>query len=254
MNSRLLAVVVVLAGFGTAHAYELLRVNNDPCARNDQNLYWARAGVAVAVGALPPHYQPIAVDAWERWNAVAARFRFREGNGAPCTSDGVAAMALADQPCGSGAFGDAVAITRSIWNGNGTLVDADVTFNSNPSNMGVLTDDEVFRQVAMHELGHVLGLAHSDACGQSGAGTLMRAVLVVPPVLDAPTSDDVTGANFIYPGSGSGGSGSGSGGDGTVPNGANSCAVVPPSRGNGLPWPALGIGLLLLSRRRRRGN
>ena len=254
MSRRFLAAVALVVSIGTAHAYELLRVNNDPCARNDQNLYWTRAGVAVSVGALPAAYQPVAMDAWERWNSVAARFRFRAGNGAPCTTDGVAAMAIAAQPCGSAAFGDAIAITRSIWNGNGTLVDADITFNSNTFAPDDMSPDGVFRQVAMHELGHVLGLAHSDACGQSGVGTLMRAVLV-PPVLDAPQADDIAGANFVYPGSGSGGGGGGGGGggDGTVPNGANSCAVVPPGS-NGITWPGLGIGLLLLLRRWRHGN
>jgi hypothetical protein len=244
MILRILAVVALLAGVGTAQAYELLRVNHDPCARNDQNLFWGPATVAVSVGPLPEHYQAIAVDAWQRWNMSVQRFRFRAGSGPVCTRDGVAAMAIADQPCGLGAFGDAVAITRSIWRGDGTLVDADVTFESDTF---VLDDDEIFRQVAMHELGHVLGLAHSDACGASGVGTLMKAVFAFP-VLDLPQADDIAGADFVYPETGSGG-----GGDGTVPPGANSCAVVPPQSG-ALAWPLLAMALLLFCRRLQRAN
>src|SRR5262249_367714 len=156
-------------------------------------------------------------------------FQFRAGNGAACVRDGVATLSIADQACELGDFGDALAITRSVWNDSGQLVDADVTFRSNTF---VLADPAVFRQVPMHDVGHVLGLDHSDACGATGAGTLMRSVLTGP-VLDAPQADDVSGAQFIYP------SGSSGGGDGTVPEGANSCAIAPPT-GSAL-WLLAGI-------------
>ena len=243
MIRRLLIVAALFTSAGGAPAYELLRVNHDPCARNDQNLFWSAATVPVSVGTLGDPYQGLAVEAWQRWNMSLARFRFSAGSGAPCTRDGVATIAIADQPCGLAAFGDALAITRSVWNGDGTLVDADVTFKSDTF---VLDDDDRFRQVAMHELGHVLGLDHSDACGRSGDGTLMKAVLSGP-VLEAPQADDIDGADFIYPGSGSGG------GDGSVPEGANSCAIAPPRDGCPVAAPFV-VMAALLWRRARRGN
>lgn len=241
MRHVALLAAVVLAGAPAALGYELLRVNNNPCARGDHNLFWPSAAATVSLAPLPEPYHSLAGEAAGRWNLSLRRFRFQLGGGPACTRDGVAALAIADTPCGLQQFGDALAITRSVWRqDSGELVDADVTFNANSF---ILGDQAAFLEVAMHELGHVLGLDHSDACGRSGAGTLMKAALGGPR-LDAPQADDVDGAESIYP--------SGSNGGGTPPEGANSCAVAPPRAGALPAAPYLALPLLLWRRGRRR--
>ena len=239
LGSRLIVFATLLAAMLPAAAalgFELLRVNNNPCARDVQHLFWKDHAAAVDTSRLEPRFQQLADDARGRWNESLRGFTFRTRAAAAgfCSRDGVATIEFADTTCGGASFGDALAITRSVWNADGTSVDADVLFNAGHSALRI---DAVFLEVALHELGHVLGLDHSDACGGSGAGTVMKSVLGFER-LQWPQADDIAGAEFIYPPPS----------DGGVPAGANACAIVPPGARPRPALPFLAMPVLLLAR------
>jgi hypothetical protein len=100
-------------------------------------------------------------------------------------------------------FGSLVLAVATIWRTETTRTESDVIFNTaiswdsyrGPLRRvgGKLLCD--FYRIALHEFGHVLGLDHPDQAGQT-VSAIMNGVLSD---LDSLTSDDINGAQALYP-------------------------------------------------------
>ena len=141
--------------------------------------------------------------AMDRWNrATIFNFRVRHAYEDPCdTRDGVngvgfAHIVVCGDRVGFGAEGSALAVTLTWYRGN-TKTESNIHFNAlydwnvydgPASNLPV-----DFRRVAVHELGHVLGLTHED-----DVHSIMRSRGRAGETLVGPTADDVAGVAALY--------------------------------------------------------
>jgi hypothetical protein len=166
-------------------------------------------------GPLPswgPCWDNAATDAAHHWQPSSTQFRFLVQSPvaptSPCDTDGLQTVAFRSSLCGELSFGSAIAVTIFLINSaTGELVEADTLFDANRSwttYAGPLRTDTSgnviydFHRVAIHELGHVVGLAHPDDFGQSVQAIMNRRVSNI----DTIQADDLAGVSAIYPGVG----------------------------------------------------
>ncbi len=147
-------------------------------------------------------------EAAQEWNdKTAFEFQIINEYRDPCTGTGPGSRPdylngadFRSTACGNRLSDTTVAVTVFFVEpnilGSGDIVEADVIFNSNLAfdvYDGPLRQGEFdFRRVALHELGHVMGLNHDDnatAIMNSRVGSLFRL-----------QQDDINGANTLYAG------------------------------------------------------
>ncbi|MEX2130898.1 MAG: matrixin family metalloprotease, partial [Pseudohongiellaceae bacterium] len=151
-------------------------------------------------------WQTAFVEAMEAWNSQTLfNFVLRNEYRHPCANDLVNGVDFTADVCGN-QFGDnTLAVTLRAWEteilGPPKLVNSDIVFNNNqpfdvyngsPFQAGLNFNGVDFRRVALHELGHALGLDHSIA-----SSAIMRATINNN---DRLRPDDIDGANTLYGG------------------------------------------------------
>lgn len=181
--------------------------------------YWPNAEAEInlqlgcpANGSLPfwgPCWDDAARDAALQWQVPTTQFRFTTRVPSipadPCNTDGLQTLAFRSSLCGM-SFGGAVAVTFFLFNSStGAFIEADSLFDANrlwstypgplqSNSSGAIIYD--FHRVAIHELGHILGLDHPDDFGQFVQAIMNRSVSNI----DALQADDIAGVSTIYPG------------------------------------------------------
>lgn len=136
------------------------------------------------------------------WNAVigSAQLRSTVSTGSPASSNNFNELAFSTSVFGKD-FGEGVlAVTTGFSRGN-ERAEADILFNTSSrtwdSFRGILAGHDGkmdIQRVAIHELGHLLGLDHPDEASQTVSAIMNSRISN----LDALAQDDIEGARSLY--------------------------------------------------------
>lgn len=150
-------------------------------------------------GTLPGNTQTwreTAIEAANRWNNAQSTFKLVTSSAAGtgiCNNFGHNNLAFSSTAC-SDTFGDNTLAVTASWSISTTIIKADIIFNSNKLwgiyDGSILFSPEDFSRVAMHEMGHAMGLAHTKTSSALMFATASDTFL--------PTSDDVDSLKSIY--------------------------------------------------------
>lgn len=161
---------------------------------------WPQASTTVYYGLLSEPYASAFASAAGEWTSKSVfQFNAQQSAIGPCSANGPLGLGdgvnFGGTACDGSAFGDSdLAVTESVYDSNtGFRVAAAITFNAAQSWSvydGPLQVSTDFRRVALHELGHFLGLEH-----ETNVPAIMN-----PDVsdLDRLQDDDINGAAALY--------------------------------------------------------
>jgi len=245
------ALAALLLSGQPAFGYICLKTSSGACQHWEQQTTTLRSLLGSAGGVLingTTTWDQNAFNASNDWNSVGSNFRysFEFGGAEPplclCPnpgSSGVTPVLFASAPCSGGGFGDIVAETVNCFaiesgalNASAVFVNSSVSWNAYDGALRLPVYD--LRRVLLHELGHVLGLAHPDASGQEVVAIMNSRVSD----LDRLQADDINGVFSLYP-------------TGPSPSGSNTGCQLAPAGAAAFPWiwASVAVALGVLARR-----